>query len=317
MQSGNYQNYIASVLKNFPLIPELVQSFWIESLLTGSAYQNEFQNYSEKYLPTNPTVKDGWVRLGQKNDDTEVLVQYLQALKPWRKGPFEIAGIKIDAEWDSRQKWDRFARFLPDLTGKSVLDIGANCGYYLYRMFDTNAAKILGIDPHPLYFKQFLALDQWNSASNIQFLPIGYESLNDLQDTFDLILLMGILYHEKNPLGCLNSIKEKLKPGGCLIVESIVVDGPADYVLFPKDRYAKMKNVYFIPTIGALESWIKKSGFVEIELISTSTTDPSEQRVTQWSSNASLEDFLDPTNLSRTIEGYPAPQRVIFKAKVK
>ncbi|MEF3191212.1 MAG: DUF1698 domain-containing protein, partial [Campylobacterales bacterium] len=74
---------------------------------------------------------------------------------------------------------------------------------------------------------------------------------------------------------------------------------------------------YFIPTIAALRNWLTRSGFVDIKVLATKPTDTTEQRKTEWINGQSLEDFLDPIDPSKTIEGYPAPRRVYIQARRK
>ena len=88
-------------------------------------------------------------------------------------------------------------------------------------------------------------------------------------------------------------------------------------MLFPKDRYAKMRNVYFIPTLPALKNTLMRAGFKHIDVLDVSVTTLNEQRVTDWTFNQSLGDFLDPNDATKTIEGYPAPQRVALVARLK
>jgi tRNA (mo5U34)-methyltransferase len=85
-------------------------------------------------------------------------------------------------------------------------------------------------------------------------------------------------------------------------------------VLVPEDRYARMGNVWFLPSCATLETWLKKMKFQNIELIDINTTSSDEQRSTEWMTYHSLTNFLDPKDNSKTIEGYPAPQRAIITA---
>jgi len=98
-----------------------------------------------------------------------------------------------------------------------------------------------------------------------------------------------------------------------LVIETLVVEGPEDYILIPKGRYAQMRNVYSIPSIKTLESWLNDANFNNIRVVDVSKTTTAEQRKTPWigENRASLEDFLDPLDDSLTIEGYPAPTRAI------
>ena len=76
----------------------------------------------------------------------------LRALHPWRKGPFELFGVGIDTEWRSDWKWQRLAPFLPQLSGKRVLDVGCGNGYYGWRMLESGAGEVVGIDPTVVFF---------------------------------------------------------------------------------------------------------------------------------------------------------------------
>ena len=56
-----------------------------------------------------------------------------------------------------------------------------------------------------------------------------------------------------------------------------------------------------------------RAGFEGFEVLETSVTDAKEQRKTSWIEGQSLEDFLDPNDSTKTVEGYPAPARVYVK----
>ncbi|VEI46073.1 tRNA mo(5)U34 methyltransferase [Actinobacillus equuli] len=78
---------------------------------------------------------------------------------------------------------------------------------------------------------------------------------------FDTVFSMGVLYHRKSPLDHLSQLKAQLVKGGELVLETLVIDGDVNTCLVPADRYAKMKNVYFIPSIDCLINWLEKVGF--------------------------------------------------------
>jgi len=94
-----------------------------------------------------------------------------------------------------------------------------------------------------------------------------------------------------------------------------VVEGDDRQVLMPGDRYAQMRNVYFIPSVGALISWLEKCGFEQIRLVDKTTTSTDEQRRTSWMTSDSLANFLHPDDPGRTVEGYPAPLRATLLAR--
>ena len=105
-----------------------------------------------------------------------------------------------------------------------------------------------------------------------------------------------------------------MRSGGELILETLVIDGELDVTLLPKDRYAKMRNVWFIPSALTLVSWLQRCGFKDVRWVDTCQTTSVEQRSTDWMRFESLSDFLDPSNSNLTVEAYPAPKRAIFVA---
>ena len=131
---------------------------------------------------------------------------------------------------------------------------------------------------------------------------------------FDTVFSMGVLYHRKSPLDHLSQLKNQLRKGGELVLETLVVDGDVNTALVPADRYAKMKNVYFIPSVECLINWLQKTGFNNVRCVDVALTSLQEQRKTEWLENESLIDFLDPQDHSKTIEGYPAPKRAVILA---
>lgn len=90
---------------------------------------------------------------------------------------------------------------------------------------------------------------------------------------------------------------------GELVLETLVIDGDENTVLVPGDRYAQMRNVYFIPSALALKNWLKKCGFVDIRIADVSVTTTEEQRRTEWMVTESLADFLDPHDRSTFLPG--------------
>lgn len=73
---------------------------------------------------------------------------------------------------------------------------------------------------------------------------------------------MGVLYHRRSPLEHLWQLKDQLVNEGELVLETLVIDGDENTVLVPGDRYAQMRNVYFIPSALALKNWLKKCGLL-------------------------------------------------------
>ncbi|RJG14169.1 tRNA 5-methoxyuridine(34)/uridine 5-oxyacetic acid(34) synthase CmoB [Pseudomonas cavernicola] len=242
------------------------------------------------------------------------LRQALLGLSPWRKGPFELFGVHIDTEWRSDWKWERIAPHL-NLSGKRVLDVGCGNGYYQWRMIGAGAESVIGIDPNWLFFCQFQAIQRYLPELPVWHLPFALEELPEKLEGFDTVFSMGVLYHRRSPIDHLLALKDCLAKGGELVLETLVVAGDARQVLVPEDRYAQMRNVWFLPSVPALELWLRRAGFVDVRCVDVSVTSIEEQRSTEWMRYQSLPDFLDPGDHSRTLEGLPAPMRAVLVAR--
>ena len=242
------------------------------------------------------------------------IIHHLKQLMPWRKGPYHLFGIHVDCEWRSDFKWDRVLPHLAPLQDRVILDVGCGSGYHMWRMLGEGAKMVVGIDPTELFLCQFEAVRKLlNNDRRANLIPLGIEQMQPLA-AFDTVFSMGVLYHRKSPLDHLTQLKNQLKAGGELVLETLVVDGDANTVLVPAERYAKMKNVYFIPSVAALINWLEKANFRNVCCVDVATTTLEEQRKTDWLENESLIDFLDPTDHSKTVEGYPAPKRAVILA---
>ena len=242
------------------------------------------------------------------------LTEALMALHPWRKGPFCIHGTRIDTEWRSDLKWDRVAGAIAPLVDRLVLDVGCGNGYYGWRMLGAGARLVLGIDPTLLFVLQWLALDRYLARHDLAVLPLGIEDLPDDLTGFDTVFSMGVLYHRRSPIDHLMDLRRLLRPGGELVLETLVLDGEGERLLVPPGRYAAMRNVWFIPSVDALAVWLGRCGFTGIRVVDVTRTGPQEQRSTDWMRFRSLPDHLDPADSSRTIEGHPAPVRAVLIA---
>ena len=238
----------------------------------------------------------------------------LFGLSPWRKGPFDVFGVHVDTEWRSDWKWDRVAPHL-DLTGKRILDVGCGNGYYMWRMLGAGADSVVGIDPNWLFFCQFHAMKRYLDALPVWHLPMALEELPAKLEGFETVFSMGVLYHRRSPVDHLLDLKDCLIKGGELVLETLVVDGNEHTALVPEDRYAQMRNVWFLPSVAALECWLRRAGFVDVRCVDVSITSVEEQRSTDWMRYQSLPEFLDPQDHSKTIEGLPAPMRAVMIAR--
>lgn len=252
---------------------------------------------------------------GNVEIERDLLRQTLMKFCPWRKGPFEVFGVPIDSEWRSDLKWDRLKNVI-QFAGKTVLDVGCGNGYFGWRMLAEGAELVVGCDPFMLYLMQFEIIRKYAPNGDRHFImPIGDSELPPRLHLFDIVFSMGVLYHRTSPIDHLQTLWNSLKANGRLVLETLIIDGDSPQVLVPEGRYAKMRNVWFVPSTSMLVRWLSRTGFREVEVIDVSPTTPREQRRTDWMTFESLADFLAADDSSRTVEGHPAPLRALVTAK--
>lgn len=258
------------------------------------------------------------VRIGNSEELTSAQHQELhnamRAFMPWRKGPFDLFGLHIDAEWQSFRKWNRLLPELPDLKNKLVADIGCNNGYYMFRMAPHRPRCVVGFEPMLQHYYCFKALNHLAGQHQLYIEPFGVEQIIHYPRCFDVVFLMGIIYHRISPITMLREIREAMRPGGVLLVESQAIPGEEPVALFPAERYAKVPGTYFVPTANCLVHWLIRVGFSEVECFCAHPMSSEEQRKTEWMTFESYSDFIAPNDPTRTVEGYPAPLRVFVRA---
>ncbi len=266
-----------------------------------------------------PTIKSA-VELGNtvkvttnETVDTAELERVARLMMPWRKGPFDLFGLFIDTEWRSDLKYN-FLRPHFNLAGKKVADIGCNNGYYMFRFLEDAPAKVVGFDPSALFQSQFDLINHY-VKSDIVYELLGVEHLPYYEEKFDVIFCLGVLYHRSDPIAMLKALAQGLAEGGEIYLDTFIIDGDEPYALCPSESYSKITNVYFVPTLKALENWCIRAGFTSFEVLGSVLTTSDEQRKTDWIESQSLEDFLNPADSSKTIEGYPAPKRGYIRIK--
>lgn len=254
------------------------------------------------------------VKISGDIDESKVF-NVAKKMMPWRKGPFAIGDIFIDTEWKSNIKYNLLRPHF-NLKDKRVADIGCNNGYYLFRMQEDAPKSLVGFDPSPLYKTQFDFINHF-AKTDMRFELLGVEHFEYYEHRFDVAFCLGVIYHRSDPVGMLKSIRKGLNSDGVLILDTFMIDEDADIALTPKDRYAKIPNIYFVPTIRALTNWCERAGFINVEVIAITVTTENEQRKTDWIMGESLGSFLDPEDSTKTVEGYDAPKRLYMKAHKK
>ena len=313
----------------YPLLHAYDASAWAEQLprQIASAMNTEahgdlagWQAAIAALPEVEPQIKQiqDCVQIGAATDlsalQHQQLIQQLKKLHPWRKGPYQLFDHNIDTEWRSDWKWQRLQAHISPLSRRLVLDVGCGNGYHCWRMLGAGAKLVIGIDPTLLSVMQFLAIKKLYGPAAAYVLPLGIEDMPPDLRLFDTVFSMGVLYHRRSPIDHLLELKACLRPGGELVLETLVIADSGMQVLMPEQRYAKMRNVWFLPSCDMLLLWLRRCGFVDAKLINIGKTSCAEQRSTEWMRFHSLADFLDADDHNLTCEGLPAPVRAIFTA---
>ena len=316
----NYLQHLPRKIHQEAIINETAKrQKWVNQEKKGFLrYRNPYLSLSQ-FSASQVDCSGDVVTIGSEDAVSEeqrrIIKNDLKAFMPWRKGPFNVFGIDIDAEWRSQRKWQRLLPHLPELRGKVIADIGCNNGYYMFRMAHHQPKMVLGFEPSVQHYYCFKALNAMAGFTNMHIDLLGVEHIVFFPAAFDVIFLMGVIYHRSSPVDVLKDIHTALKPGGTLLLESQAIPGDEPYALFPEKTYAKVPGTYFVPTGKCLLHWMQRAGFQDVTLFCSHPMSEKEQRGTEWMTFESYSDYIDKNDSSRTIEGYPAPIRVYLSGK--
>lgn len=269
-----------------------------------------------KALPdvdTRWSIDQGRLVAGAPAADLDALATQLKGLLPWRKGPLRLGGVDIDTEWRSDWKWARLASNLV-VTDLRVLDVGAGNGYFGWCLLAAGAKEVVGCDPSALFAMQHAAICHFSGETRNPLLALPLEDLPRQLGQFDVVMSMGVLYHRRDALAHLADLKQWLQPHGTLVLETLIVPDGHSTLVRPA-RYAGMRNVHAVPPLSGLQSWLSQSGYGEVRVLDINDTTPAEQGQTEWMPFHSLAETLQPDNPAYTIEGHPAPRRVMLTAR--
>lgn len=256
------------------------------------------------------SIEQGEVVVPLSAPAAEALEPALRALAPWRKGPFRFGALPLDAEWRADLKWARLVPLLPELCGRRVLDVGSGNGWYALAALGAGAREVRCVEPYALFRAQLHLVAALAGEARI---AASAGRLEDLQEEAlaDVVLCMGVLYHAADPVAALRRLRERTAPGGTVVLETIVVPGEDPIAWHPPSLYAGARGFHTLPTRSCLEGWLRRAGYQSLRWSEPVATTPAEQRSTEWSTARSLADGISAEDPTRTIEGLPAPWRVI------
>ena len=178
-------------------------------------------------------------------------------------------------------KFAGFAQALPeDLTGKSVLDIGCNAGFYSLEMKRRGAERVLGVDFDERYLAQARFAAEVRGV-DIEFRQLSVYDVGTLGEKFDLVIFMGVLYHLRHPLLALDLIHEHVAKDLMLFqsmqrgsTEAMKVDADYDFwqtemfsrpdfpmMYFIEHKYAGDPTNWWIPNRACTEAMLRSAGF--------------------------------------------------------
>jgi tRNA (mo5U34)-methyltransferase len=209
----------------------------------------------------------------------------IKALGPW------FHNMNLNGVWTAPDhplgdypaiKWQRFASAIPaDLSGKSVLDIGCNGGFYSMEMKRRGAERVVGIDSDDHYLAQARFAAETLGYDNIEFRNLSAYDVAALGEKFDLVIFMGVLYHLRHPLLALDLIHEHVA-GDMLLFQSMqrgsnqVMEVAEDYpfeetemfresawpkMYFIEREYAHDWTNWWVPNRACAEAMLRASGF--------------------------------------------------------
>jgi tRNA (mo5U34)-methyltransferase len=219
------------------------------------------------------------------NDPGDDLLRRIEALGPWfhnlRLGPHQTAPGHFLGDFP-RTKFERFAHAIPeDLSGRSVLDIGCNAGFYSLEMKRRGASRVLGIDHDEHYLAQ-ARLAAEVSGLEVEFRRLEVYDVGALSESFDIVFFMGVLYHLRHPLLALDLIREHVA-GDVLVFQSLLRgseevpeiprEAPfSEEAMFLQDGFPAMHFIehsysqdwtnWWVPNRAGVEAMLRASGFV-------------------------------------------------------
>lgn len=215
---------------------------------------------------------------------TEQIRQRVEELGEWFHN-LDLGGVKTAPDHflgDYPQiKWQQFSSAVPkDLTGKSVLDVGCNAGFYSIQMKRRGAARVVAIDTDEQYLEQARFAAKISEAE-IEFRKLSVYRVGDLRERFDLVLFMGVLYHLRHPLLALELLHEHVVAD--LLVAQSLLRGARDKMEVPRDfpfweteifgrdefprmyfveqRFANDPTNWWIPNRSCFEAMLRSAGF--------------------------------------------------------
>ena len=215
----------------------------------------------------------------------EGLRRAIEELGPWFHN-LELSGVQTAPDHFLGNypavKFRHFEAAIPaDLSGRTVLDIGCNAGFYAFEMRRRGADRVVGIDHDERYLAQARFAAEVQGFDGIEFRKLDVWQVAELGERFDFVIFMGVLYHLRHPLLALDLIREHVA-GDMLLFQSMQRGSPhvlqvdEDYPFaetglfhesgFPKlhfieRRYTGDPTNWWVPNRACTEAMLRSAGF--------------------------------------------------------
>jgi tRNA (mo5U34)-methyltransferase len=157
------------------------------------------------------------------------------------------------------------------LSGKSVLDVGAWDGYFSFEAERRGASRVLAIDSLQAPDHQVVKTTGFEYAravldSAVEYRIMDVADVGRLNETFDLILFLGVYYHLRDPIEALGALYERLRPGGVLVIEGLVLPGRERKLrlIAPEELEP---TTYCAATLSWFDLCLRQVGFDAIEVV--------------------------------------------------
>jgi tRNA (mo5U34)-methyltransferase len=181
--------------------------------------------------------------------------------------------------------WRGIASSIPqDLSGRTVLDIGCNAGFYSIEMKRRGAARVVGLDTSDRYLRQACFAAEVCRV-DIEFCKLSVYDVAKLGERFDIVLLMGVLYHLRHPLLALDLVWEhavhdllvfQSMQRGSSDIEPLREDYEfAEREIFDRPGFPKLHFVehaycddgtnWWIPNRSCTEAMLRSTGFAILD----------------------------------------------------
>jgi tRNA (mo5U34)-methyltransferase len=210
--------------------------------------------------------------------------QRVRELGPWFHN-LDLGGVRTAPDHFlgdyPEVKWRGFAHAIPaDLSGRTVLDVGCNAGFYSIEMKRRGAARVVGIDSDETYLEQARFAAEVCGVE-IEFRRTSVYEVADLGERFDIVLFLGVLYHLRYPLLALDLLREHVVLE--LMVFQSMLRGSSEIELLEKDypfseeriferpgfprlsfvegKYSGDSTNWWIPNRACAEAMLRSAGF--------------------------------------------------------